>query len=126
MKVLLYGYDRTVRKVETSLNSKGDEAVVVCGYDKVTEMGNKSGFSLAVVDMTAPHATEACECLKQDWKIPVVVILGFGEEGWSILDEVKVDGYIPRATGQAEMLARLKAAQRRMSRATANTEVGGK
>lgn len=126
MKVLLYGCDRTVRKAELSLAERGDDPVVVCGYSNVAELGSKGGFALAVVDMAAPEATRTCQYLKQNWGIPVVVILGSCEEGWGKLDEVKVDGYIPRTVGQAEIMARLKAIQRRVPKVAADKGIGAR
>lgn len=76
MKVLLYGCDKTVRRAESSLVAKGDETVVLDSCRNVMDLKDKGSFSLAVVDMTAPGATLACEYLKRNWDVPVVVILG--------------------------------------------------
>ncbi|MDP2919851.1 MAG: hypothetical protein Q8O43_06515 [Dehalococcoidia bacterium] len=114
MKVLLYGYDLIIRKAKSALISRGDEVVNVSRLDAVTNRQDLGDFSLTIVDMTAPHATEVCVYLKKSAEIPVVVILGFGEEGWRKLEEVGVDGYIHRSAGENEMVARLGAIERRV------------
>ena len=121
MKVLLYGSEWMLRKLESSLNSGGNNTALVSTYAAVAEMGHADGFTLAVVDMMAPEATIVCGYLKKEWVVPVVVIMGFEHEQWRALDQIKVDGYISRTAGQAEILARLKAVQRR----SPNSELNG-
>jgi DNA-binding response OmpR family regulator len=121
MKVLLYGYDGVIRKLKSALITRGDDVHIIGGLlDEVTAHRDLNDFSLMVVDMSAPQATEVCKYLKSSLETPVIVILGFGENVWKNLEEVEADGYIHRTAGENEILARLKAIQRRILKPTAH------
>jgi DNA-binding response OmpR family regulator len=115
MKVLLYGYDSVIRKLKSAVTARGDDVYIINGrLDEITAHRCLDEFSFTVVDMTAPQATEVCKYLKSTLETPVIVILGFGEEGWRRIEEVEADGYIHRTAGENEILARLKAVHRRI------------
>ncbi|MDP2919561.1 MAG: hypothetical protein Q8O43_05015 [Dehalococcoidia bacterium] len=115
MKVLLYGYDCATERVKAALLAGGHEVIDISGgLDSV--VGLEESVSLAVVDVDAPQASKVCRYLQENLDIPVVVILGYGEKGWSKLDKLIVDGYIPRSARQKELMARLKAIERRVGK----------
>ncbi len=119
MKVLLYGYDCVIERVKAALLAGGHEGIDISGgLDSV--VGLDESVSLAVVDVEAPQASKVCRCLQENLDIPVVVILGYGEKGWSKLDKFIVDGYIPRSARQKEIIARLRAVERRIRRKEAD------
>lgn len=115
MKILIYGNDPMMRKVKAMLDSFGEELIELNG--NIKELPDNQEFSLAVVDMNLQDAPEVCEYLKKTWDLPIVILLGFGEEGWGKVDDVDVDGYIHRSIPDGELAARLKALQRRIARA---------
>ncbi len=113
MRIAVYGKDQVMRRVRTALSANGDEVVDLVGGPQSTD---DRQVNLAVVDVTAPGAAEICEYLKKTREVPIVVVLGFGEDGWRKVEEVNVDGYVHRTATQGEMAARFRALERRITR----------
>lgn len=111
MRVLLYGNDVLLRSVQLALVGAGIEVTAVRG--DLEDAEHVAASSLALVDVTAPQAERACQYIKRTWEIPVVALLGFGVDGWGRVEVLKVDGYIHRTATQNEIIARLRAIERR-------------
>jgi len=113
MKIAIYGQDPMMKRIQRALNAQGDETVVVEAIETV----ETSGCALAFVDMTAPAAKNACAFLKEKLDMPVILVLGFGDDGFKTMDEIRAEGYISRTANESELAARLKALERRIKAA---------
>jgi len=111
MRVLLCGNDVLLRNVRLALADAGIDVTVVRG--DLEDADHVVAFSLALVDVTVPQAERVCQYIQRKSEIPVVALLGAGEDGWGRVEALKVDGYLHRTATRNEIIARLKAIERR-------------
>ncbi|MBN1643529.1 MAG: hypothetical protein JW856_01725 [Dehalococcoidales bacterium] len=117
MKILLYGYDKTIRRVKSCLEAAGADVVMLPGgLDSVLILADGEGFSMVILDSTAFEAKKAYEHIKKQWDVPVVLIMGEDETDWSNLGSLDADGYLDKTNGDAEVIARIEAMLRRIQK----------
>jgi len=109
MRVMVFGREMMIQRLTTSLAGEGIEVVPT----KAQPKGER--FDLAVVDSLSEEAETACQCIKELWGIPVVLIVKGRQVDWDRLQSLDIDGFIPEWMGAAELAARLRAVVRRRS-----------
>ena len=119
MKILLYGYDKTTKRIKSCLEFSGALILLVNGgLESVLAMNDGEGIAMAILDVTAIDAQKSYEHIKKTWDIPVVLILGHDENDWSEITKLDADGYLPRDLGDIEIVARIEAVNRRVKKTT--------
>ena len=121
MKILLYGYDKTIRRIKSSLEFSGAEIVMGnSGLDNVVAIHDEEGLSMAIIDVTALDAHKVYDHIKKFWDIPVVLVLSEDENDWGDLVKLDADGYLDRNAGETEIVARIIAVRRRVQKSVAH------
>jgi len=117
MKILLYGYDKTIKRIKSCLEFSGALiSLVNGGLDSVLAMNDGEGISMAILDVTAIDAQKSYEHIKKTWDVPVVLVLGKDEGDWSDIAKLDADGFLPRDLGDIEIVARIEAINRRVKK----------
>ena len=117
MKIVLYGYDKTVRRIKACLEFSGAEIPMVYGDpEKLLAMRDGDGISMAILDVTAVDSKKVYEHIKKFWDIPVILLLSEEENDWSSMQELDADGYLHRNVGETEIIARIEAINRRVKK----------
>lgn len=66
MKILLYGYDKTIKRIKACLEFSGAEIKMVYGgLDNILTMNEGEGISMAILDVTAIDAQKSYEHIKK-------------------------------------------------------------
>jgi DNA-binding response OmpR family regulator len=117
MKILIYGFDKTLRRIKSSLEFSGAKTTMVSGgLENILAMNDGEGISMAILDVTAVDAQKSYEHIKKTWDIPVVLVLSQDESDWSEIAKLDADGYLPRDLGDIEIVARIEAINRRVKK----------
>ena len=117
MKILLYGYDKTIKRIKSCLEFSGALILLVNGgLESVLAMNDGEGIAMAILDVTAIDAQKSYEHIKKTWDVPVVLVLGKDEGDWSDIAKLDADGFLPRDLGDIEIVARIEAINRRVKK----------
>ena len=94
MKILLYGYDKTIKRIKSCLEFSGAEILMVRGgLDNLLAMHDGEGISMVILDVTAIDAQKSFEHIKKMWDIPVVLVLSENENDWDDFAKLDADGW---------------------------------
>lgn len=116
MKIIIYGDNETTSRIRAALLRKQVEVLVATRrLEDVFSQDEQDGLALAIIDDSIPEAQQIYESVKNQWDIPVVLVLGEGDREWQRLAGWDVEGYISRVSKQTELVARLEAILRRLS-----------
>ncbi len=115
MRAIVYGQENTFKKLAKSLNSEGIEVKKVGNNFYTT--GNIQAdekYDIAFVDSRSDSADEACRYIRENWDIPVVLVVDSLQANWKGLIPLDADGYIPEVKKGGELSARARALLRRL------------
>lgn len=114
MRAVVYGHERTVKKVMALLVGEGVLVEAVSDRFCETVVWPVQGeFDLAIVDSQAETAEAACHHLRRSGDIPLVLIVDPRQADWNGLKQLNADGYLPTGTEDGELSARMRAVLRR-------------
>lgn len=115
MKALVYGHDNTYKSLAASLQGEGIE---------MQKLGNniyssdntraEEKYDLAIVDIRVDNANKACRFIRENWDIPLVLIVDPLQADWKGLKSIEADGYISDSKKGKELSARSRALLRHL------------
>ena len=117
MKIIAFGTQTVMNKTVRLLSRKDFESISTSdSLDELSTLLQESDFDIAIVHMGLEAAQKAFHLLNAVWGIPVVLIMGTKVSDWQNLRVLDAYAYIPEEAGKAEVIARMKAICRRLSR----------
>ena len=127
MKALVYGQKNIYNTLSASLKDEGIE-IHKLGDDFKTanNLIADEKYDLAIVDSRSDNATKACHYIRENWNIPLVLVVDSLQADWKWLKPIEADGYIPVVKKSGELSARARAILRRLlPRNTTRVEITG-
>jgi DNA-binding response OmpR family regulator len=115
MKALIYGHENTYQTLAASLQDEGIEMQKLEDdtYSPGTTRAEEQ-YDLAIVDIRTDNANKACRFIRENWDIPLVLIVDALQADWKGLKSIEADGYISDVKKGRELSARSKALLRRL------------
>ena len=115
MKALVYGHENTFETLAASLQSEGIEMQKL-GDNIISSDINQTeeNYDLAIVDIRADNTNKACHFIRENWDIPLVLIVDPLQADWKGLKSIEADGYISSEKKGRELSARSRALLRRL------------
>lgn len=120
MKLIVFGRDVVVQRIKAVLYDSGIE-VSTTSWDKLNSQENTKEINLAMIDMAYENAENACRVIRENYKIPLVLIVKHQQVNWSYLDSLHALGYISDTFSKIELIARLEAIFRRFRKDLSKT-----
>ena len=116
MKTIVYGRERTVKKLTGLLENEGIEVKIKPegNYD-IADWQAENDFDLAIVDSCTETAESACQNIRETGNMPVALLIDPKNTDWNKLIRLDADCYIPETKENTELAARLRAVLRRYS-----------
>jgi DNA-binding response OmpR family regulator len=113
-RVITFGLRTISERFQDLLADQEIEAVAAGSGSGVLALAAAGNFDLVVVDSSATEADSVCRCLRASNDVPVVLIAREASFDWSHIQSLEAIGYITAQSGEAELVARLKAVMRRL------------
>ena len=115
MKALVYGHENIYETLVTSLQSEGIEMQKL-GDNIISSDSNQAEekYDLAIVDIRADNTNKACRFIRENWDIPLILIVDPLQTDWKGLKSIEADGYISGVKKGRELSARSRALLRRL------------
>jgi len=115
MKALVYGKTNIDKSLLEMLKTEGIETHKLrSDFITTTDLSVQDKYDLAIVDSRSDNANQACRYIRENWDIPLVLVVDSLDEDWKRLKPIEVDGYIPDINNDRVMSARSKALLRRL------------
>jgi DNA-binding response OmpR family regulator len=115
MKALIYGQKSEYETLSTSLEQEGIEMQKLeDDFYTNGNLGMNEEIDLAIVDSRSANSHQAYRCIRNNWDIPVVLIVDSLQANWKGLKPMDADGYIPDIKKGSELSARSRALLRRL------------
>ncbi len=116
MKAILYGSEKTTKRLTGLLEDEGVEVTVIPESLNVTTNWWEEGeFDLAIIDSRTETAELAYKNIRKHVNTPVALLVDPMESNWSKLLPLDADCYLPETKEKYELAARLRALIRRFS-----------
>ncbi len=116
MKAIIYGRERTIKKLTGLLEDEGIEVKVKRdGIYKTMDWQEDGEFDLAIVDGHIETAGLACRNIRESGNTPIALLVDPRRANWKQLEPLDADCYLPETKENGEMAARLRAILRRYS-----------
>ena len=112
MNLLIFGRDILVQRIKTILQESGVN-VITASLEMLSRFTAPDAWDLAIIDMGFENAEEACQIIKKNRNLPLVLIVKHRQADWSYLDSLNASGYIFDNFNKNELIARLSAIFRR-------------
>ncbi len=114
MKALVYGSERTTKKLSGLLADEGIEVTVMPeGHFNTGDWQKGSRFDLAIIDSFSNTVESACRSIRESWNTPIALLIDPKQTDWNKLLSLDADCYIQESRESIEMAARLRALLRR-------------
>ena len=114
MKALVYGQINTDKTLTAMLETEGIETETLADDFIITDVYLKENYDLAIVDSRSGDANMACRYIRENWDIPLVLVVDSLQADWKGLKPIEADGYIPSVNKNRELSARSRALLRRL------------
>ena len=114
MRALIYGNKSIDKSLSAILKNEGIETQKLRGDFITTDLCKEEKYDLAIVDSRSHNANKACHYIRENWDIPLVLVVDPLDTDWKHLKSIEVDGYIPDVTKDRELTARSRALLRRL------------
>lgn len=114
MKALVYGYINKDKTLSAMLKNEGIETQTLSDDFITTKLHLEEKYDLAIVDSRSDNANNACRYIRENWDIPLVLVVDSQLADWKGLKSIEADGYIPDVNRGREMSARSRALLRRL------------
>jgi DNA-binding response OmpR family regulator len=114
MKALVYGKEKLYKKLTAQLYKEGIE-MKKAGYQfyKEEDFADKL-YDLAIVDSSCDTAATACAYIRNEWDIPIILVVNPRQANWKGIIPMDADGYILEVKTDSEFAARARALLRRL------------
>ncbi|UCC16697.1 MAG: hypothetical protein JSU58_10090 [Dehalococcoidales bacterium] len=115
MKALVYGQKNMNKSLSAMLKDKGIEMLNLRDdFNTVTNFGVEEKYDLAIVDIRSDNANRACRFIRENWDIPLVLVVDSLQADWKWLKSIEADGYITDDNKDRVLSARSRALLRRL------------
>jgi DNA-binding response OmpR family regulator len=114
MKALVYGQITTDKTLSAMLKNEGIDMEPLADDVIVTDIHLEENYALAIVDSRSGDANRACRYIRENWDIPLVLVVDSLRADWKGLKPIEADGYIPDVNKDRELSARSRALLRRL------------
>lgn len=114
MKVLVYGQNNIDKTLSTLLKREGIEMKKLGEDFSTPDLVLNEKYDLAIVDSRSDNANRACRYIRENWDIPLVLVVDSLQVDWKRLKPIEADGYISDVNKNREMSARAGALLRRL------------
>jgi DNA-binding response OmpR family regulator len=115
MKALVYGQKNIDKTLSVMLKNEGIEMqTLVDDFDTNTNLCLEEKYDLAIVDSRSDNANKACRFIRENWDIPLILVVNSLEVNWKRLKPIEADGYISDVNKGRELSARSRALLRRL------------
>ena len=115
MRALVYGQEYMDESLSALLKNEGIEIQKL--GDNFISTDNKQAeeeYDLAIVDSRSNNANKACHYIRENWDIPLVLVVDSQQADWKGLKQIEADGYISDVKKDRELSARARAIIRRL------------
>ena len=114
MKALVYGQIHTDKALSVMLKNEGIEVETLADDFVITDIHLEENYDLAIVDSRSGDASMACRYIRENWDIPLVLVVDSLQADWKGIKSIEADGYIPDVNKGRELTARSRALLRRL------------
>ena len=115
MKALVYGQINMDQTLSAMLKNEGIETQTLeDDFNTNSNLYLENKYDLAIVDSQSNNATMACRYIRENWDIPLVLVVDSLQADWKGLKPIEADGYIPNVNKDRELTARSRALLRRL------------
>lgn len=128
--ILVVDDDHEIRRLlKTALEGRGFRVSAARNVQEAKRIQEDSRVDLVVLDIMMPGGSglDFCRDLRARSAVPIILLTALGEEADRVVGlEFGADDYVTKPFGVSELVARIRAALRRMSMAGARPPDGGK
>jgi DNA-binding response OmpR family regulator len=96
------------------LKNEGIEMQILADDFSITEILLQEKYDLAIVDSRSGDANKACRYIRENWDMPLVLVVDSLQADWKRLKPIEADGYIADVNKDRELSARSRALLRRL------------
>jgi len=115
MKALVYGQKNIYNTLSASLKNEGIEMHKLGNdFKTATNLIANEKYDLAIVDSRSDNAINACHYIRENWNMPLILVVDSLQADWKWLKSIEADGYIPFVKKSGELSARARALLRRL------------
>jgi DNA-binding response OmpR family regulator len=114
MKALVFGQQNTCETLSMMLKNEGIEMQTLDDDIYTTNLSVDETHDLAIVDSRSDNANKVCHYIRENWDIPLVLIVDSLQADWKCLKPIEADGYISDIKKSGELSARARALLRRL------------
>ena len=114
MKALVYGKENIYKKLAAQLSEEDIEMKKAEYKFYQAEYPADELYDVAFVDSRCETAGAACTYIRNEWAIPIILVVNPRQANWKGIIPMDVDGYIPEVKTDSEFAARAKALLRRL------------
>jgi len=115
MKALVYGQINMDKTLSAMLKNEGIELQTLeDDFNVNSNLYLDDKYDLAIVDSRSDNANVACRYIRENWDIPLVLVVDSLQADWKGLKPIEADGYIPSINKDRELSARSRALLRRL------------
>lgn len=113
MKALVYGQEKMYKKLAAQLSEEGIDMKKADYQFYKTEYTADEPYDLAIVDSGCETAGAACTYIRNEWDIPIILVVNPRQANWKGIVPMDADGYILEVQRDSEFTARARALLRR-------------
>ena len=114
MKALVYGKENIYMKLAAQLSEEEIEMKKAEYKFYQAEYPADESYDVAFVDSRCETAGAACAYIRNEWGIPIILVVNPRQANWKGIIPMDADGYIPEVKKDIEFAARAKALLRRL------------
>ena len=115
MRALVYGQIIIDNQIIAMLQKEGIETQIIEeDFNTLTNLSLDEEYDLAIVDSRLADANRACRYIRENWDLPLILIVDSSQADWRGLKPIEADGYIPDVNKDGELNARGQALLRRL------------
>ena len=115
MKAIVFGQKNIDESLTELLENEGIEMQELGDeFNSVANLSVREKYDLAIVDSRTDKANRACRYIRENWDLPLVLIVDSLQADWKRLKTIEADGYIFDVNKGKELSARSRALLRRL------------
>ncbi|UCD08428.1 MAG: hypothetical protein JSU79_08715 [Dehalococcoidales bacterium] len=115
MKAIVFGQKNMDESLTALLKNEGIEMQKLDDdFNTATNLNEEEKYDLAIVDSRSDNANKACRYIRENWDIPLVLVVDSFQADWKGLKSIEADGYISDVKKGGELSARARAILRRL------------
>jgi DNA-binding response OmpR family regulator len=115
MKALVHRQKNMDKTLSAILQNEGIEMQELGDeFSTSSNLSVQGNYDLAIVDSRSDKANSACRYIRENWDLPLILIVDSLQADWKRLKTIEADGYIFDVNKGRELSARSRALLRRL------------